>query len=177
MLARDIRDCREIECTEHHGPRTLEPYQLRVRLYGTLDIIKRDIEKKRVVDSKALQVVRELEGRTVSVIDEEDVVAGAQQSHDHGAHCGYPRPERFACFTALERGELFLQYLYGGILAASVDVIVALVGMGSCQGVEARKGEQRCLHDRCCHRLDGGPASGLVLQTDPDIIGRDVHSR
>jgi hypothetical protein len=130
-----------------------------------------------VVDSKALQILREPESRTVRVIDEQYVVAGAQQSHDHGAHCRYPRPEGFARLTSLERGELFLEYLYSGILAASVDVIVALVSVGGCQGVEARKGEQRRLHDRCCHRLDGGPTSGLVLQTDPDIIGRDVHSR
>jgi len=177
MLSGDIGDRAYVESPEHHRARILQPDELGAGKHRALHIVRLDVEQQRMLDSESLQVARELKRRSIGVIDEEDVIALLEQSHDHSAHRGHSRSERLARFAAFQRGQLPLEHFDGWILAAGVNGIPAFSGTGGDQGIVIWKGKQRRLHDRRCHRVNAGIPGGKVLETDRDISGIDCHAQ
>src|SRR5512141_655811 len=96
VRACDVGNCGEIESAEHHRSRALEPDELRVRLKCGLDVVRLDVEQKRVLDAKPFELLRELHRRTVRVIHEDDVIPGVEQAEYYGTDRGHSGSECLA---------------------------------------------------------------------------------
>jgi hypothetical protein len=171
VLLRNPGNRGEIERSHQHRPRVFEPDQSRVREKGFPDIVRLEVEKQRVRDSKSLDLLRKLKSGSVSVVHEQDVIAGAQQSHDHRTDGSHARAESLACFTLLERSKFFLEDLDSRVLASRVQRVPVLPRAGFDQCLYRFEREKRRLYDRRRHWFDPRLSRWLIFEADADVIG------
>jgi hypothetical protein len=176
VATRDVRQRTKVDQAKCHRAGTLHPDQPCGRGQGALDAGGIERERKRVRDAERRQPLGELQGRTVRLVDEQDVVAGLEQAEHHCADGRHAGAEQLARLAVLERRQFALGGFYGGVLTTRVDVHLVFTREGVEQLVERVEREQRRDNDRrrrrsaACRRR-----RRIVRKTESDVSGIEMH--
>ena len=144
VIARDLRDRRNIRDPQERIGRALDPHELRLFFESFLDRVRvgRIDESER--KPEALVDLRHDPVRAaVEVISRDDVIARRQKAQ-HRVDRGHARREAQPVLAALELGERLLERRARRIARARVLVALGLRGLG----LDVGRGEEDGRHDR-----------------------------
>ncbi len=126
-------------------------------------------------DAEASQVIRQLEGRAVNLVDEDHVIAGFEQAQKDRADRRHTGREAATSLAAFEHRQLALQDFYGGVATPGVDAVLMLRAETGDQLLERRLREESRLRDRR-HRGTGLFSRVWTLDADLNVLSVDRHA-